>query len=100
VKDGVNSKSTRAGRGIDDVFVHRRLEHLYAHVDDQKLTTAKLAKHRGVNSRNLQDRLCAVGYLEIRESGKPYLSEAGKAAGGEFRFGKGPYFLWPADLKL
>ena len=30
------------------------------------------------------------------------LAEAGKRAGGEFRFSKqfGPYFLWPKDLNI
>jgi phosphatidylserine/phosphatidylglycerophosphate/cardiolipin synthase-like enzyme len=66
----------------------------------EKLTTARLAKQRGIDARKMQDQLCAVGYLEIRDSGKPYLTSAGKAAGGEFRFGKGPFFIWPANLQL
>jgi hypothetical protein len=69
-------------------------------LSNQKLTTGKLAKQRGLDSRKMKEKLCAVGYLEIRESGKPYLTPAGKAAGGEFGFHKGPYFLWPADLKV
>jgi phosphatidylserine/phosphatidylglycerophosphate/cardiolipin synthase-like enzyme len=65
-----------------------------------KLTTAKLAKERGLDTRTLQSKLCAIGYLEIREGGKPYLTSEGKKAGGEFRFGKGPYFVWPVDVQL
>jgi phosphatidylserine/phosphatidylglycerophosphate/cardiolipin synthase-like enzyme len=66
----------------------------------EKLTTTKLAKQRGMDSRGLQEKLFAAGYLEIRDSGKPYITEAGKAAGGEFRFNKGPYFIWPINLQL
>ena len=47
----------------------------------------------------MHDKLCALGYLEPRE-GKFYLTAAGKKAGGEFRFQKGPYFIWPSDVKL
>jgi phosphatidylserine/phosphatidylglycerophosphate/cardiolipin synthase-like enzyme len=65
-----------------------------------KLTTAKLAKRRGLSSRTMQNKLCASGYLELRECGNHYLTAAGKKAGGEFRLGKGPYFLWPADVKV
>jgi hypothetical protein len=65
-----------------------------------KLTTAKLAKRRGVDKATMEGKLCAVGYLEIRDGDKPYITAAGKAAGGEFRFNKGPFFLWPVDLQI
>jgi hypothetical protein len=29
-----------------------------------------------------------------------YITNSGKTAGGEFRLGKGPYFLWPRDLQI
>jgi phosphatidylserine/phosphatidylglycerophosphate/cardiolipin synthase-like enzyme len=66
----------------------------------EKLTTAKLAKRRGIDSRQMEEKLRALGYLELRDGGKPYLTTAGREAGGEFRFSKGPYFLWPIDLPL
>jgi phosphatidylserine/phosphatidylglycerophosphate/cardiolipin synthase-like enzyme len=69
-------------------------------VADGKLTTSKLARQRGMDSSSLQKKLCEVGYLELRDGGKPYITSAGKAVGGEFRFKNGPYFLWPADLKV
>jgi hypothetical protein len=65
-----------------------------------KLTTAKLAEKLGVQSAKLYDKLIGCGYLTRREDGKRYLTSAGKTAGGEFRMGKGPYFLWPSDLQV
>jgi phosphatidylserine/phosphatidylglycerophosphate/cardiolipin synthase-like enzyme len=65
-----------------------------------KLTTAKLAKKLGIELTRLFDKLIGRGYLELRDGGKRYLTTAGKTAGGEFRMGKGPYFLWPPDLQL
>src|SRR4029077_17733707 len=67
-------------------------------VEYQKLTTAKLAKRRGIDSRTMQNKLLALGYLELRDGGKRYLTAAGKEAGGEFR--KGPCFIWPVDLQV
>jgi hypothetical protein len=40
------------------------------------------------------------GYLELRDGGNRYLTEKGKRAGGEFRAGYGPYFLWPSNLSV
>jgi len=40
--------------------------------------------------------LVALGLLELRE-GKPFITQKGKEAGGEFRVSPrfGAYFLWP-----
>lgn len=65
-----------------------------------KLTTGKLAEKLGMELTKLYEKLIGRGYLELREGGKRYITAAGKTAGGEFRMGKGPYFLWPADLQL
>lgn len=65
-----------------------------------KLTTAKLATKLGIESAKLYDRLIGRGYLEVRNGDKRYLTTAGKTAGGEFRMGKGPFFLWPPDLQV
>lgn len=65
-----------------------------------KLTTAKLAEKLGVESTKLYEKLIGRGYLELRDGGRRYITAAGKDAGGEFRMGKGPYFLWPADLQV
>jgi phosphatidylserine/phosphatidylglycerophosphate/cardiolipin synthase-like enzyme len=65
-----------------------------------KLTTAKLAKKLGVQTTQLFNKLIGCGYLELRDGDKPYITKAGKGVGGEFRMGKGPYFLWPADLHV
>ncbi len=65
-----------------------------------KLTTAKLATKLGIQSAKLYDRLIGRGYLELRDGDKRYLTHAGITAGGEFRMGKGPFFLWPPDLQV
>lgn len=65
-----------------------------------KLTTAKLAKKLGILTTALFDKLMGRGYLELRDGGERYLTPKGKSAGGEFRMGKGPYFLWPSDLSV
>ncbi|QPH46454.1 phospholipase D family protein (plasmid) [Pseudomonas fulva] len=65
-----------------------------------KLTSAKLAAKLGIKTAELMDRLASVGHLELRET-LHYLTEQGKAAGGEFRKGPGGYyFLWPSDLQV
>lgn len=68
--------------------------------DAGKLTSSKLARKLGMKTGELLDRLVATGHLELRDE-KHYLTEAGKAAGGEFRMSPrfGPYFLWPETLE-
>jgi phosphatidylserine/phosphatidylglycerophosphate/cardiolipin synthase-like enzyme len=65
-----------------------------------KLSTSNLAKKLGFQTRALTDKLIGRGYLELREGDKHYLTPKGKSAGGEFRFSKGPFFLWPVDLEI
>ncbi|MEY2563245.1 MAG: hypothetical protein QOH88_1438 [Verrucomicrobiota bacterium] len=65
-----------------------------------KLTTAKLAERLGLQTTALFNKLIGRGYLELRDGDKRYITPKGKTAGGEFRMGKGPYFLWPADLQV
>lgn len=65
-----------------------------------KLTTGKLAEKLGIELTKLYDKLIGRGYLELRDGGKRYITPAGKKVGGEFRMGKGPYFLWPIDLQV
>jgi phosphatidylserine/phosphatidylglycerophosphate/cardiolipin synthase-like enzyme len=64
-----------------------------------KLPTGKLAAKLGIQATRLYDKLIGVGYLEMHE-GKKRLTAKGKDAGGEFRFNKGPYFLWPSNLQV
>ncbi|MEN1929473.1 phospholipase D family protein [Luteimonas sp. MJ250] len=68
--------------------------------DAGKLTSSKLAKKYGMKTAELLDKLVAKGLLEIKDD-KHYLTEAGKATGGEFRMSQrfGPYFLWPHSLE-
>lgn len=65
-----------------------------------KLSTSRLAKQLGLPTAALQDKLLTQGLLK-REKEQLWLTEAGKAAGGEFRYSKkfGPYFIWPKDLR-
>lgn len=65
-----------------------------------KLTTAKLADKLGIQTSALFNKLIGCGYIELRDGDKRYITPKGKNAGGEFRMGKGPYFLWPADLEM
>lgn len=66
-----------------------------------KLTTSKIAKARGLRTTEMTDRLLAKGLLE-RDGDQLKLTDAGKKAGGEFRFSKqyGPYFLWSKDMTI
>jgi len=67
----------------------------------EKLTTSKLAKALGLRAGQLNEKLMAEGFIE-REGEHFKLTEKGKAAGGELRISKqyGPFFLWPAELKV
>lgn len=66
---------------------------------DGKLSTSKLAAKLGMRTADLLVKLVSDGYLETRK-GSQYLTEKGKAAGGEFRKSQkyGVYFLWPDSL--
>jgi hypothetical protein len=66
-----------------------------------KLTTFKLAKALGLRTADLNERLLAAGLVEKDGEGFKVTGK-GKEAGGELRYSKkfGPFFLWPADLKL
>ena len=59
-----------------------------------KLTTAKLAAKVGIKTPDLLEKLVNKGYLNLTENGKHFLTDSGKAIGGEFRTGQyGIYFL-------
>lgn len=68
--------------------------------DTGKLTSSKLARKHGMKTAELLEKLVGTGLLEIKDD-KHYLTEAGKAVGGEFRMSQrfGPYFLWPDSLE-
>lgn len=66
-----------------------------------KLTTAKLAAKLGLKTPDLFENLVNKGYLNLTENGKHFLTDAGKAMGGEFRTGQfGIYFLWDEHTKI
>jgi len=63
-----------------------------------KLTTSKLAAKLGIKTAELSEKLVQTGHLELR-NGKPYLTDRGKQAGGEWRSAKfGSFFLWPESF--
>ena len=67
----------------------------------EKITTAKIAVKLGMTTKAFQERLVALGMLELREGGRHYLTDAGKDAGGEWRPGPGGgYMLWPDGFSL
>jgi len=68
-----------------------------------KLTTAKLATRLGLSTKDLLNRLVAMGWLEVQSDhpSRQYLTAAGKHAGGEWRPGAGGgYLLWRATTQL
>ena len=69
--------------------------------DGHKLTSSKIAKKLNLRTNEFLENALESGFLELKE-GKHFLTEAGKAAGGEFRMSKkfGPYFLWPESFTL
>lgn len=65
-----------------------------------KLTTAKLATKIGLKTPDLLEKLVNKGYLKL-ENEKHYLTDDGKAVGGEFRTGQyGIYFLWNENIDI
>ena len=69
--------------------------------DSEKLATSKLAKKLGISTTELLTCLTSMGFLNQRDD-KYFLTDKGKASGGEFRHSKryGPYFLWPSSLTI
>lgn len=66
-----------------------------------KLTTAKLATKLGLKTPEAFEKLIAKGYLTLSENGKHFLTDSGKAIGGEFRTGQyGMYFLWSENTEI
>ena len=64
-----------------------------------KLTTSKLAIKLGMKTADLTTRLVETGHFELK-GGKPFLTDKGKHAGGEWRKSSkfGSYFLWPESF--
>jgi hypothetical protein len=64
------------------------------------LTTSKLAKKHKTTAAKLQEVFVEIGHLEIK-NGNPYLTDQGKAAGGQFKKGQyGIFFLWPEEIDI
>ncbi len=67
----------------------------------EKLTTSKLAAKHKLKTAELLEKLIEKNLLILNENGKHYLTESGKAIGGEFRASQyGGYFLWPENIDL
>ena len=69
----------------------------------EKLTTAKLAAKLGMSTKDLFDKLLALGLVELKAEhpNRHYITPAGKQAGGEWRPGAGGGdLLWPAALQF
>ncbi|MBE9159378.1 phospholipase D family protein [Nodosilinea sp. LEGE 06152] len=69
--------------------------------DSEKLSSSKLGKKLGLSTQELLAKLTEAELLTSKDD-KHYLTEAGKAAGGEFKMSQrfGPYFIWPASLRV
>ena len=65
------------------------------------MTTSRLATKLGLKTAELTEKLVRLEHLELK-GGKPYLTEKGKRAGGEWRKSSkfGSYFLWPDGMKV
>jgi len=68
--------------------------------NDQLLTTSKLAKQIGINTKELQAKLEAAGYIEQKEE-TVNLTRKGIELGAQPKSGRfGDYILWPCGLNL
>lgn len=102
ISDEVRISLERVAASADDPSPDQAQEAAQEDGEDAgKLTTSKLARKLGLKAAELTEKLVASGHLELRD-GKPYLSDKGKGAGGEFRMSQrfGPYFLWPATFDI
>lgn len=85
---------------IDKVEVQNEREIEQENVKFKKLTTAKLASKVGLKTPDLLEQLVNKGYLKL-ENDKHFLTDTGKAIGGEFRTGQfGMYFLWNENTEI
>lgn len=66
-----------------------------------KLTSSKLAAKHKLKTAELLDKFVTKGFLTLNDGGKHYLTELGKANGGEFKSSQyGGYFLWNENIEL
>lgn len=84
----------------DKVEAQTERETEQENVKFKKLTTAKLASKVGLKTPDLLEQLVNKGYLKL-ENDKHFLTDTGKAIGGEFRTGQfGMYFLWDENTEI
>jgi len=69
--------------------------------NSNKLTSSKLAAKHKIKTTDLLDKFVEKGFLTLNDAGKHYLTEQGKAVGGEFKSSQyGCYFLWIESMEL
>jgi len=69
--------------------------------NSNKLTSSKLAAKHKIKTTDLLDKFVEKGFLILNDSGRHYLTEQGKAIGGEFKSSQyGGYFLWIESMEL
>ena len=69
--------------------------------NSSKLTSSKLAAKYKLKTTELLEKFVEKGFLDINDKSKHYLTEQGKALGGEFKSNQyGGYFLWPENMEI
>jgi len=69
--------------------------------NSNKLTSSKLAAKHKIKTTDLLDKFVEKGFLILNDSERHYLTEQGKAIGGEFKSSQyGGYFLWIESMEL
>ena len=66
-----------------------------------KISSSRLAQKFGMKTAPFLERCVELGYLE-QKGDKHFLTDKGKAAGGEFRMSTkfGAYFIWPETMSI
>lgn len=88
---------------LDEVKTEQAEENLSEESTDNasKLTSSKLAAKHKIKTSELLDQFVTKGLLTLNEGGKHYLTDQGKAMGGEFRSSQyGGYFLWIENMSI
>ena len=88
---------------LDEVKTEQAEENLSEESTDNasKLTSSKLAAKHKLKTSELLDQFVTKGLLTLNEGGKHYLTDQGKAMGGEFRSSQyGGYFLWIENMSI
>ncbi len=87
---------------LDEIKVEIVEENLNEYSENSsKLTSSKLAAKYKLKTTELLEKFVEKGFLDINDKSKHYLTEQGKALGGEFKSNQyGGYFLWPENMEI